>query len=843
MPDPLINQRLGRYQIHQEIGRGGMARVYRATDTLLQRQIALKILAPQLSHDPEFATRFEREAVTAANLRHPAIITIFDVGESDGLRYIAMEYIAGRTLNEALAERGKLSLPLCVAVLGPVADALQYAHSQGAVHRDVKPHNILIDTDGRVLLTDFGIAVGPKAGAERLTQAGMFMGTPEYLSPEQAQAQPPGSSSDIYSLGIVAFEALAGRVPFEGAAPQLIMAHVYTAPPALTALDPSLPRELDPIMARTLAKEPGARFAKASDVVEALRAIAHRYGLAAATREDVAALAAPAGSSVGRATILMGTPPAVHPAADAQRGQPGAFPIGNVFGEPPPARDGQIAEIFGDPPAARADPRRTPAAQIRAAAPAPPPHATRRPTPPDMVYPRAADDDYVPPPPPRRATGTAQGGGLPWSAIVAGLVALLLVGLIVLQTTRRGSRAAGRGNGDSLTGAFAATSLPVDPTATATPFAATVTPLGPTPTPVPTNAPGVLPAPTDLPTATPPPTAPPEPTAIPPTAPPTEAPPTATAEPTAVPPTVAPTATPEPSPTIAPTDTTAPLPTETPAATATAEAPVATPVGGGVSLVFQSGPALTIFDTTQGSAAPIDPVAQPEGPAAIAPDGSAVLFDALKDGERHIYRYDKGARTVAEFVGGDGAQYHPAWSPDGSRVVFVSTRDGNPEIYVATADGQSVERLTNDPTEDDYPSFSADGSQIIWERLVDDNWRIFAMTADGFSRIVEPVEGRDDGYPRVSPDGSQLVFVSNRARDDGGFDLYLQALPGGEPERLTNFPAGSVSGPQWSPDGRFIVFFGNARGNNDIYIVPTAGGEPRAFTNSPGDERWPVWGR
>ena len=834
MPDPLINQRLGRYQIHQEIGRGGMARVYRATDTLLQRQIALKILAPQLSHDPEFATRFEREAVTAANLRHPAIITIFDVGESDGLRYIAMEYIAGRTLNEVLAERGRLGLALCVAVLAPVADALQFAHGQGAVHRDVKPHNILVDTDGRVLLTDFGIAVGPKAGAERLTQAGMFMGTPEYLSPEQAQAQPPGSASDIYSLGIVAFEALAGRVPFEGAAPQLIMAHVYTPPPALTALDPALPRELDAIIARALAKEPTARFPKATDLIEALRTTAHRNGLAAAPREEVAALAVPAGSSAGRATILMGTPPAVE-----QPGAAPAFPIGDVFGAPP-SQDGAIAEIFGPSSGGQTAPRRTPAAQARAAAP-PPLTAARRPTPPDMVYPRGANDDYVPPPPPRRPTYAAQGsGGLPWGAIVAGLVALLLVGLVVLQTMRRSSRAAGAGNGDRLSGAFVPTAVPGDPTATPTPIAATVTPVGPPPTPVPTNAPGVLPAPTAIPTPTPEPTVPPEPTA---TVEPTAVPPTATVEPTAVPPTEAPTATLEPSPTLAPTDTTAPVPTEAPAATTTPAVAVATPVGGGVSLVFQSGPALAIFDTAQGSAAPIDPAAQSEGPAAISPDGNTILFDALKDDQRHIYRYDKATETVDTFLGGEGNQYHPAWSPDGSRVVFVSTQDGNPEIYIADSGGRIIERLTNDPADEDYPSYSADGTQIIWEREVDGYWRIFGMTQDGISRVVQPVEGRDDGYPRVSPDGSRLVFVSNRGSDDGGFDLYLQALPGGNPERLTSFATGSVSGPQWSPDGRFIVFFGNARGNNDIYIVSAEGGEPRAFTNSSGDERWPVWGR
>src|SRR4051794_12795323 len=308
----MINRRLGRYLIQQEIGRGGMARVYRASDSVLQRTVALKILAPQLSNDPEFARRFEREAITAANLRHPAIVTIFDVGEADGFHYIAMEYIAGRTLQAIIAQRGRLGLPLTVAVLGPVADALQYAHSRGAIHRDVKPHNIMVDSDGRVLLTDFGIAIGPDNGPERLTRAGTFMGTPESLSPEQVQGQPLTGASDLYSLAIVAFEALSGRVPFEGATPQLIMAHAYTAPPPITSVDPALPRELDTVFAGALAKTPQTRFASAPQFVDALRAVAQRLGMAPATKTAIAALVIPETTSAGQPTVMMQTPPAAN---------------------------------------------------------------------------------------------------------------------------------------------------------------------------------------------------------------------------------------------------------------------------------------------------------------------------------------------------------------------------------------------------------------------------------------------------------------------------------------------------------------------------------------------------
>ena len=175
----LIGRRLGRYELRAELGRGGMARVYSALDTLLQRQVAIKVLAAQLSLDEEFVRRFEREATTAANLRHPAIVTIYDVGEQDDLHYIAMELVSGRSLHAIIEERTTLGLGYAVSLLDPVARALDYAHAQGAVHRDIKPHNILIDHDGRVLITDFGIAQTADSDGDRLTRTGVFMGTPE----------------------------------------------------------------------------------------------------------------------------------------------------------------------------------------------------------------------------------------------------------------------------------------------------------------------------------------------------------------------------------------------------------------------------------------------------------------------------------------------------------------------------------------------------------------------------------------------------------------------------------------------------------------------------------------
>ena len=318
----LIGKQLGRFTIQEEIGRGGMARVYRAQDTQLKRTVAIKVLLPQLAVDPEFAQRFERESITAANLRHPNIVTIYDVGEQDGLHYIAMEYVRGHTLHAIIEERGALGLGYAITIIGPVAAALDYAHRQGAVHRDIKPQNIMIDVDGRVLLTDFGIAQAPEGGntgGDRLTRTGIFMGTPEYISPEQASAQRVDGRSDLYSLGIATYEVITGNVPFSGATPQLIVAHAQTLPPPISTQDQDLPPELDQVMARILAKRPDQRFATGAAFMNELRSVARKNGLAVATPRQLAVLvpsvAPAADSTVARSREQAAPPPSPPPVA------------------------------------------------------------------------------------------------------------------------------------------------------------------------------------------------------------------------------------------------------------------------------------------------------------------------------------------------------------------------------------------------------------------------------------------------------------------------------------------------------------------------------------------------
>ncbi|EFO80380.1 protein kinase [Oscillochloris trichoides DG-6] len=508
----LRGERLGRYEIQDELGRGGMARVYRAEDTLLRRPVAIKVLAAQLSMDSEFVRRFEREARTAAALRHPNIITIYDVGEAEGFYYIAMELINGRSLHSILTEQSALGLGYAISLLDPIAQALDFAHAQGAVHRDVKPHNIMLDRQGRVVLADFGIAQTPDADSERLTRTGVFMGTPEYISPEQAEARRVDGQSDLYSLGVVAYEIITGRVPFSGATPQLIVSHAQLPPPPPTSVVAHLPSELDLVLARALAKRPQGRYPNGTAMVAALREVAQRYQTPIATREQLAALIDPLVAT--DQTIPQAVGPAPRPA-------------------PRPA-----------------DPAPAPHPAPRLADPAPDPRSPEpRPVP-------------VPRPLPEHPSGQSM-NTMPVLAIGGVLVVLtLLILFFVAQRFAGGSPPALPTATSNLPSPTIAIPLG-SPTVTPTPSPTAVPTATPSPTLTPEPPPPTLPPPPPVFfTAVPPTAVPPTDTPVPPTD--TPVPPTDTPVPptdTPVPPTdtpVPPTDTPVP-----PTDTPVP-PTDTP---------------------------------------------------------------------------------------------------------------------------------------------------------------------------------------------------------------------------------------------------------------------------------------
>jgi serine/threonine-protein kinase len=273
--DTLVGRRLGKYQIESLVGRGGMATVYRAHDTVLNRSVAIKVLDPALAIDPKAVERFRREAVTAANLEHPSIVRVYDVQQEGNLHYIAMRYVHGTTLREILRDNGPLPLDAILTIIRPVAEALHYAHRHGVIHRDVKPGNILVEPDGSVLLTDFGIARAADGSQSGLTATGNVMGTADYLAPEQISGRPADPRSDIYSLGIVLYEMLTGVTPFAGENTATILyKQVYENPPPLRAINPRLPVELQPIIDRALAKNPNLRYPDALELARDLEEVA-----------------------------------------------------------------------------------------------------------------------------------------------------------------------------------------------------------------------------------------------------------------------------------------------------------------------------------------------------------------------------------------------------------------------------------------------------------------------------------------------------------------------------------------------------------------------------------------
>jgi len=270
----MIGKTLGAYQIISELGRGGMAVVYRAFQPSLNRYVALKVLPEYFQHDPEFVARFKQEAQAAAQLSHPNIVVIHDIGEQAGVYYIAMEYLEGGSLRDRLAQAaaqgGAYDRQEAVSVIEQVGSALDYAHGRGLIHRDVKPANILFGADGRPRLTDFGIARA--ADTARLTRTGVLLGTPEYMSPEHAQGESIDRRSDLYALGVVAYEMLTGRVPFQGNTPHATLhAVVYEAPPSPCQVNPGLSAEVEAVLLQALVKQPEARFQQGVALAGALR--------------------------------------------------------------------------------------------------------------------------------------------------------------------------------------------------------------------------------------------------------------------------------------------------------------------------------------------------------------------------------------------------------------------------------------------------------------------------------------------------------------------------------------------------------------------------------------------
>ncbi|HSL30634.1 MAG TPA: protein kinase [Anaerolineales bacterium] len=263
-------QMLGSYRIISQVGKGGMATVYKAYQASVDRYVAIKVLPSQLAESKEFATRFQQEARIIAKLEHPHILPVFDYGESDGTAYFVMRYLEAGTLKDKMEFGRPLPMSEIDRIFTQLTDALSYAHSQGIVHRDLKPANALIDSHGNIFLTDFGIAKLLESASPRLTQTDAIMGTPAYISPEQAQSHPVDRRSDIYSLGIILYEMVTGQVPFLADTPLAVLfKHVSDPLPPPSRVKPDIPPSIEQVILKALAKDPRDRFATADEFLSA----------------------------------------------------------------------------------------------------------------------------------------------------------------------------------------------------------------------------------------------------------------------------------------------------------------------------------------------------------------------------------------------------------------------------------------------------------------------------------------------------------------------------------------------------------------------------------------------
>ncbi len=259
-----------RYRIDHRLGAGGMAEVYCAEDLQLGRKVALKVLYRRFAEDEEFVERFRREASSAAGLQHQHVVAVYDRGEFDGTYYIAMEYLDGRSLKNIIQDEAPLEPGRAIDLITQILGAARFAHRRGIIHRDLKPHNVIVDDEDRAKVTDFGIA---RAGASDMTQTGSIMGTAQYLSPEQAQGLPVSERSDLYSIGIMLYEMLTGRLPFVGeSAVSIALKHVSELPERPSTYNPEIGVGLEAVVLRSLAKDPDQRFPDADEFIAALEA-------------------------------------------------------------------------------------------------------------------------------------------------------------------------------------------------------------------------------------------------------------------------------------------------------------------------------------------------------------------------------------------------------------------------------------------------------------------------------------------------------------------------------------------------------------------------------------------
>lgn len=805
----LIGQDLGQYHITALLGKGGMAAVYRARQTSIDRDVALKVIRSDLIESEgseEFRARFNREAQVIASLSHPHIVKVFDYGRQGDLVYLVMELLDGGNLAQLIRNKAQLPTAQIAGLLDQIASALDYAHRRAIVHRDLKPQNVLLDQEGNAFLTDFGIAK-LLIETSSLTQSGIAMGTPVYMSPEQWRGQDIDSRADIYALGVMLYEMLSGKAPFTGDTPYSIMhKHFYEPLPDIRAIRPDLPEAVQLVLKKSMAKNRDRRFSSAGEVASAFRAALSGVSVDTLIDADTAD-SADVTSPVPLASVQGVTPIGVSAAAKTRPAMRLALLLGAVI----VALLGVIGLIL----VLDSDQN-----NLSAQATATPVPAVAVPTAQPTITALAALPTDAP-----TATQTATATDLPTETPTH---------TFTLSPTA------------TLTPSPTATdTYTPTPTATFTPSATATSTYTSTPTAT------FTPSATATSTYTPTPTATFTPSATATATPNLAASFTALAQAQIA--TVQAIILAEITATAAAVNTAQALQTRSAALrlTGTARALSST----ATAIAFSQPSGRIIFHTELNGRWEINQVTLPDGSfsrltdgrgvyylPSFSPDGRYIALSANLSGNIEIYimRADGSGLRRVSALGGEN--WGAVISPDNQRVVWHSNRPGAYRIFMADTDGSNVRQLTEpDPqgsSLDTDPSWSPDGQMIVFGSLRPPKG-LFIMDVDTGKMQRLNLPGDDAGDPSWSPDGSRIAFHTRR---DGNLEIYVLDLNGPDLYRLTDDPADDGR-PAWSPDGQWIAFESDRGGKLDIYIMRADGSDVRRVTSNPGKNGWPSWAR
>ena len=849
--DRLTAALVDRYVIERELGSGGMATVYLAEDVKHHRQVAVKVLRPELAAVLG-AERFLREIEIAANLTHPHILPLYDSGEADGFLYYVMPYIEGESLRDRLARERELPISEALRLLRDVADALDYAHQRGIVHRDIKPDNVMLS--GRhAMVTDFGVAkaVSEATGRHQLTTAGVALGTPAYMAPEQAMADPhTDHRADVYAFGAMAYEVLTGRQVFEGASSQEVLAKAVTeAPQPVTAHRAAVPEGLQQVVMKCLEKKPADRWQSGGELLQHLEVLQTPTGgttpVAAEplarpsklTRSTVIGLAATLVVAIGGMTVLLTSSRGPTPITAGRTTQLTLAPELEL--DPAISPDGNfVAYASGQPSQMKIYVRQTGASGTVALTEGITGHHRAPQWSPDqteIAYHSGGAIYAVPalggiprllvdPPPGRAAlspTWSPDGREIAYALAPAqrgprGYVVRSSGGEIYIQSLAGGEarkvaegfdlhsvRWSGDGSWIAYVSGASQYTFGVQELGNVDPSAIwVVSPRGGDPVPV-TDSVSLNISPTWLPGGN---------------------------------------------------DLLyisnragrrdlyqlklrgSGQPAGDAVRITTVDAQTVSVSGDGAVSVysaFDHRANVWALDIPTGGpvsisgAQPVTSGAQVVESIEVSPDGAQLAFDANREGNHEIYVMPLTGGAPRRLTDHPADDYHPTWSPDGSEIAFHSLRNGNRDIFVMSADGRSVRPLTSDPAQEWGPNWSPDGLSVAFSSDKSGPRQIFVLSRD--SLTAEWGEPRHlsatspSTVPVWSPDSREIVYTDKGA-------VYAVAVDGGTTRLIVGHeePGPAAQAVQWSDDGSTIYILAFAEGGvPSLWSVPAAGGQPR----------------